>query len=68
MCSSDLGVALFDPLDVTDMAEKILSVLKDPKAAFSSQQDLASRLGQYTWKDAARKYESIFDNLAARAH
>lgn len=62
------GVALFDPLDVTDMAEKILSVLKDPKAAFSSQQDLASRLGQYTWKDAARKYESIFDNLAARAH
>lgn len=59
---------VFDPLDPSDVADKIRAILADPAATELATRTSQEAIGRYTWDDVAAKYYSVFQEaLESRA-
>jgi glycosyltransferase involved in cell wall biosynthesis len=60
-----LQLNLFDPIDVNDLANVILSLWEDEKTASVQAAHNLRRIAQYSWENTARKYMQLFERIAS---
>jgi glycosyltransferase involved in cell wall biosynthesis len=58
-----LQMNLFDPLDVDGLARLILALWNDEKTASSQAAYNRRHIGLYSWENAARKFERLFESI-----
>jgi len=60
-----LQLNLFDPLDVNGLANLIVALWKDEKAAASQSAHNRQHIHFYSWENTARKYVRLFERITS---
>lgn len=61
------AAVLFDPVDIAEMGEAVLRVLRDPALAADLRSKGLARAGDFTWERAARETLAVYQELELRS-